>query len=133
MFNVPQFIDVEDKIAGPLTWKQILWMIGMGAVLLTLYNIVDATLFFILAIPIIITFSLFAFYRPSGMSMITFTIHAFLFLFEPKVSVWERPVSQGPLSRTTEDEGKNKVEAVPHKVFDTKQAHELAALIDGRK
>jgi hypothetical protein len=133
MFNVPQFIDVEDKIAGPLTWKQILWMIGMGAALLTLYNIVDATLFFILAIPVIIIFSLFAFYRPSGMSMITFSMHAFLFLFEPKVSVWERPVAQGPLPRATEDEGKNTAEATPHKTFNAKQAHELASLIDGRK
>ncbi len=132
MFNVPQFIDVEDKIAGPLTWKQILWMVGMGAVLLTLYNIFDSVSFFILAIPVVILFVLMAFYRPNGISLITFTMHGFLFLFEPKVSVWERPVQQGPSPKTVSDEGGQKVE-IPYKTFNAKQAHELASLIDGRK
>ncbi len=133
MFNVPQFIDVEDKIAGPLTWKQILWMIGMGAVLLTLYNIFDITLFVILAIPVTILFVLFAFYRPNGISMITFVIHGVFFLFEPKVSVWERPIPQGSLPKTVSDDGNGAVERVPHKTFNAKQAHELASLIDGRE
>ena len=132
MFNVPQFIDVEDKIAGPLTWKQILWMIGMGAVLLTFYNIFDPVLFFISAIPVTLLFVLLAFYRPNGISLITFAMHGFLFLFEPKISVWERPIQQGPSPRAVSDEGSQKVET-PHKKFNAKEAHELATLIDGRE
>jgi hypothetical protein len=27
-FKVPQFIDIEDKIFGPLTWKQALYLAG---------------------------------------------------------------------------------------------------------
>lgn len=92
MFSVPQFIDVEDKIAGPLTWKQILWMIGMGAVLLTFYNLFNTFAFFVLAVPTILLFSLFAFYRPSGMTMTQYALHAVYFLFRPKIAVWERPV-----------------------------------------
>lgn len=129
MFNVPQFIDVEDKIAGPLTWKQILWMIGMGAVLLTFYNLFDSALFFISAIPVIIIFALFAFYRPGGISMVTFGMHGILFLFQPKVSVWERPVMSKPLPKVEHDE--NKTEVVVKK-FDAKRAHELAEMIDHR-
>ena len=41
LFNVPQYIDVEDKIVGPLTGKQLLWMIGMGIMLLVLWNTVS--------------------------------------------------------------------------------------------
>ena len=133
LYNVPQFIDVEDKIAGPLTWKQILWMIGMGAVLLTLYNIFDVTLFFILAIPVTILFVLFAFYRPNGISMITFAMHGVFFLFQPKVSVWERPLEQSPLPKASSSETNENTGTVVHKRFDPKQVHELAGIVDGRK
>jgi hypothetical protein len=46
LFNVPQFIDVEDKIAGPLTVKQVLWLIGMGAVLFIVWTFFDTPTFF---------------------------------------------------------------------------------------
>ena len=35
-FEVPQFIEIEDKIFGPLTWRQFLYLgggVGMGTVL----------------------------------------------------------------------------------------------------
>lgn len=94
MFNVPQFIDIEDKIAGPLTWRQLLWMIGMVIVLLVLYNAVGITLFFVVGIPLIILFSALAFYRPQGTPLIVFLFHGFSYLFRPKVAVWERPTGK---------------------------------------
>jgi len=27
-FEVPQFIEVEDKIFGPFTWKQFIYLMG---------------------------------------------------------------------------------------------------------
>lgn len=92
MFNVPQFIDIEDKIAGPLTWRQLLWMIGMGISLLVLYNVLPGIAFIVIAIPIVLLFSALAFYRPQGQSLISFFGHGFFFFFRPKVAVWERPV-----------------------------------------
>lgn len=129
MFNVPQFIDVEDKIAGPLTWRQILWMIGMVAILLVLYNIFDSSTFFTLAIPVILLFSALAFYRPNGVSMIEFLTHGVFFLFQPKVSVWERPVVGMTSQNVSSDE---KIEVAPHetKHYDSKRVHELAELLD---
>jgi hypothetical protein len=102
MFSVPQFIDIEDKIAGPLTWKQLLWMIGMGAALLVMFNTFDKALFFILAIPVILLFVALAFYRPNGIPLITFIFQMFFFLFRPKISVWERPVQRLPQSQPKE-------------------------------
>ena len=35
-FEVPQFIDIEDKIIGPFTWKQFVYLaggVGLGAVI----------------------------------------------------------------------------------------------------
>lgn len=96
MFNVPQFIDVEDKIAGPLTWRQLLWMIGLGAVLLVLFNVVEKSLFMVIAVPVVLLFVALAFYRPHNQPLIVYEAYAFLFLFRPKLALWERPVSKLP-------------------------------------
>lgn len=92
MTSVPQFIDVEDKVAGPLTWKQLGWMIAMGAVIFLLYTMFSGILFFLLVIPTAILFLALAFFRPNGMSFPRFLFYSVTFLFRPKVSVWERPV-----------------------------------------
>ena len=31
-FRVPQFIDIEDKILGPLSWRQFAYVLGAAAV-----------------------------------------------------------------------------------------------------
>lgn len=128
MFSVPQFIDVEDKIAGPLTWRQLLWMIGMGAALLTFFNLFDTTLFIIVAIPTILFFVLFAFYRPNGFPMTTFVFYFLLFLFRPKVSVWERPVKARPLAK--EPEKKAGPLSTGSKRIELEKLQELARILD---
>jgi len=52
-FQVPQFIDVEDKVIGPFTLKQFLYIAGGALVLFLLFKIVKLFAFIILAIPII--------------------------------------------------------------------------------
>ncbi len=130
MFSVPQFIDVEDKIAGPLTWKQLLWMIGMGAVLLTAFNTFDTSLAIIVAIPTVLIFVAFAFYRPNGFPLTTFVFYAVLFIFRRKIAVWERPVKQSNVAKAPEkitetaDVGKKKI--------NQEKLKELAHILDNR-
>jgi hypothetical protein len=90
LFGVPQYIDIEDKVAGPLTGKQLLWMFGMGAVLLILWNTLEKGAFFVAALPVAGLFCALAFYRPYGQPMIKFLIYSALFLFRPKVYIWRR-------------------------------------------
>jgi hypothetical protein len=99
MFNVPQFVDVEDKIAGPLTAKQLLWMIGMGAAILVAKLFLGGgAALYVAAVPIVIVFVLLAFYKPHGQPLILFVFHGIFFLFRPKVMMWRRPNSRA-LSR----------------------------------
>ena len=129
-FNVPQFIDVEDKIAGPLTWKQLLWMIGLGAVLLVLFNAVTTTFFFILAIPVVLLFAALAFYRPNNQPFIIYIIHGAMFLFRPKVAVWERPVNAMPRQKPVRE---SEAVALPRdKKVTMAELQELARIVDSR-
>ncbi len=115
MFSVPQFIDVEDKIAGPLTWRQLLWMIGMGAALLVMFNLFDTALFIIAAVPTVLLFVALAFYRPSGIPLPMYIFHAILYIFHPKIAVWERPVQVLP---TQEKMDKDMEASTPTPVVD---------------
>lgn len=130
MFSVPQFIDVEDKVAGPLTWRQLLWMIGMGAALLVTFNTFDTSLFFVTAVPIVLVFVLFAFYRPNGFPLTTFIFHMILYLFRPKVSVWERPVRQQPVSKAEDRPAEKKDTGT--KQIEQEKLRELARILDSR-
>jgi hypothetical protein len=90
LFNVPQYIDVEDKIAGPFTAKQLLWLFGMGGVLLLMWGFLDKVTFFISAVPVALIFCTLAFYRPHGQPLIRFVIWGISFMFHPKIFIWRR-------------------------------------------
>lgn len=131
---VPQYIDIEDKIVGPFTWKHLGWLFGMGTTLLLLYSVFDFQLFLVIGIPTALLFLAFAFYKPNGMPMTSFVFHGVFFLFRPKVSVWERPVHvSAPVKVVTTEKN-----AVVQSDQETKTVNEeklkaLAAILDRRK
>lgn len=94
LINVPQYIDVEDKIAGPLTAKQLGWLIALGVILLILWNVVPMPVFFIIGIPLSILLVAFAFYKPYGQPLGSFVIFGVMYFFRPKVYVWKRTPQQ---------------------------------------
>ncbi len=95
--NVPQFIDIEDKIAFGLTGKQLLWLGGAGTILVILYNLLDRSAFFVAAVFVIVIFGAFAFWRPYGVSFIVFLSFALQFLLRPRNYFWRRDYSPGKL------------------------------------
>jgi len=90
LFNIPQFIDKEDKLVGPLTAKQLGWMFGMGGVLLLLWTVLDTGAFILASIPVAGIFGALAFYRPNGMSLFAFIGSVINFTWKPKMYVWRR-------------------------------------------
>ena len=90
LINVPQYIDVEDKIVGPLTAKQLGLFIGLGVGLIILWNFVPAIVFFIIAFPIVIFIVALAFYRPYGQPFGSFILFGIFYFFRPKIYVWKR-------------------------------------------
>lgn len=113
LFNVPQYIDVEDKVAGPLTAKQLLWMFGMGVVLIILWNIFDGIVFFIVAIPAALIFCALAFYRPYKQPLIKFVGSSLMYFFRPKVYSWRRIPQAGGIRK--QEEKKKEVEVKEEK------------------
>ncbi|EKD58864.1 MAG: hypothetical protein ACD_56C00037G0009 [uncultured bacterium] len=90
LINVPQYIDVEDKVAGPLTIKQLGWLIALGVMLLILWNVVPFAGFLVIGFPLAIIFGSLAFFKPYGQPMGSFVIFGIMYFFKPKVYIWKR-------------------------------------------
>ena len=130
LFNIPQFIEKEDKIVGPLTAKQLGWMAGAGVTLLVLYSLLDTATFYISAIPVIIIFGGLAFYRPYNQSLFSFVISVVFFSFHPKVYVWRRvPEAIKPPKRVIP----KKTEKKQERIVDSEKIEEISKLLDKNK
>ena len=88
--NVPQFIDTEDKIVGPLTAKQLGWLAAGGILLLIAWNTLDMSSFIVTAIFVGSLFGSLAFYRPYNQPLLKFFLSSVFFAFNPKVYIWKR-------------------------------------------
>ena len=90
LFNVPQFIDIEDKIVGPLTAKQLGWLGIAGVLLLILWSTLTFSTFLPIAVIVIAIFGALAFYRPYNQPLINFLMSGFGYFANPKIYVWKR-------------------------------------------
>jgi len=89
-FNVPQFIEIEDKIIGPLTLKQFLYLAAGVGVLFILWFFLTLSAFIIAAIIIAIPCLALAFYRPSGRPLI-YLVKAWLnYILKPRLYLWRK-------------------------------------------
>ena len=83
-FQVPQFIETEEKIIGPFTIKQFIFVAMGGAILFLLFFAVSPGVFVILAVPVIaLTLSL-ALIRVQEMPLYMYLFYATVYLFNPK-------------------------------------------------
>jgi hypothetical protein len=61
-FEVPQFIEVEDKIVGPFTWKQFVYLFGGVGFATVLFFMTPFIIFILLGLPAAGLATLLAFY-----------------------------------------------------------------------
>lgn len=87
-FQVPQFTDVEDKIFGPLTLKQFIYIAGGGGLSFLLWR----TLPFLLATPLILGVLAFAgalaFIQVNNKPLITTLEAATMYFLHKKLYLW---------------------------------------------
>jgi len=89
-FQVPQFIDVEDKILGPVTIRQFFTMLIPLVVGGILYFILDLWLTIVILIPVTAITAIFAFYKPNGMRFSRFFAAFLSYTFKPRLYVWKQ-------------------------------------------
>lgn len=88
-FQVPQFIDIEDKIVGPLTLKQFLYLAGNAALAYVFYTIIPiAAIGVLVAIAFLSFGGLLAFYKYNNRPFIKVVSSVFFYYFRPRLYIW---------------------------------------------
>ena len=121
-FQVPQFIDVEDKIFGPLTLKQFIYLAGGGGLSFIVYAFLNNL--FLASIPIAIIMGIsaaLAFYKINKKPLINVVEYAFKYYLGNKLYIWKK--QEKPRPQTTEaavSDAKNYASILVPKISDSK-------------
>ena len=96
-FTVPQFIDTEDRILGPITVRQFVILLVMFLSIAVFWKVLSFIPFVIAAL---ISFSLgstFAFIRINGMPFHFFLLNMIQTFRKPRLRVWDKQLTDAEL------------------------------------
>lgn len=89
-FNVPQFVDIEDTIIGPLTLKQFLLLIGGGVVIAVLWWLFELWFVMLLGAPLIIILLAAVFIKIDGRSLPKVFSAWLNYWLNPRFYIWKK-------------------------------------------
>ncbi len=127
-FKVPQFLDIEDKIFGPFTFRQFAYLAGGGGLCFVLYK---ALPFYISFIPIIIVAGLalaLAFYKVNNKPFIFVVESGIKYLLTDKLYIWKRRMKEKDEEKTEENKPKIAVQRASR--VNTSKLKDLAWSLD---
>ena len=121
-FQVPQFIEVEDKIFGPLTLKQFIYLAGGAGLSFVVYVFLNNL--FLSAIPIIAIMAIsatIAFYKINNRPFINVMESAFKYFWGNKLFIWKKAEKPQPKdAETALKDAKNYASVMVPKIADSK-------------
>ncbi len=128
-FTVPQFIDVESKIIGPITTRQFLILLAAAIIVGISYKLFDFSLFLVITVIVLIITTVFAFVKVNGRPFHYFVVNITQTIRRPGTRVWN--------NRLTVIEEINKtpfiapeVKPVPKEFYKKSRLAELALVVD---
>lgn len=89
-YQVPQFIEVEDKIFGPFTFKQFVYMAGGAGICFIAYRAVPLFWAILIMLPAGGFAAALAFYRPNNRPFINTIESAFNYFITQKLYIWRK-------------------------------------------
>ena len=108
-FKVPQFLDIEDKIFGPFTFREFVYLAGGAGLCFIIYKLLGLLLG-IVPILAVAGFSLaLTFYRPNNKPFINMIEAGFNYLMQDKLYIWKRRKS--PQRRSAEEAEMSKIKS----------------------
>lgn len=91
-FQVPQFIEVEDKIIGPFTIKQFIYIAGGAGLSFLIFKALPLFIAVFFIAPVVALSLALAFYKINGQSFIS-VLESFLkYTLQKKLYIWKKSV-----------------------------------------
>ena len=90
-FQVPQFVDIEDRIIGPFTLKQFLMYVVAAMLLVPVYVLSDMSLFITVALPVMGIAAAFAHLKVNGLTLAEMAAYSITYYTQGQLYIWRRP------------------------------------------
>lgn len=103
-FVIPQFIDVEDKIIGPITTRQFIILLVAAMILFIIYKLATFTFFLVFGLPILAISIILAFIKINGQPFHFFLLNVMQTARRPNLRVWNKELTNEELQRNLKKE-----------------------------
>ncbi len=129
-FIVPQFIDNENKIWGPITIRQFVIMLVGALFIFISYKLSDFTLFLLEAIFIVIFIIFTAFYRVNGAPFHIFALNFIETIKKPRIRVWQKLYLKTAIYKSKGEEVMAPTPLAKKAFLPSRKLSELSLIID---
>ncbi|KKS41818.1 hypothetical protein A3H03_01830 [Candidatus Kuenenbacteria bacterium RIFCSPLOWO2_12_FULL_42_13] len=132
-FVAPQFIDVEDKIIGPITTRQFVMIIIGGVIVFVANKLLDRMSFMLVAILTVIALVVFGFIKINGRNFYDFVKNLIEMIKRPRVRVWYKHITNAEIisQRKKENQREVRTDLTPsRKTILSSHLSELALIVD---
>ncbi len=102
-YQVPQFIEFENKLIGPLSFRQFAYILGGLGGSYLIYTFLGIIPGLLLIIPLIATSAALAFIKVNGRTFVDVLASAFAYVFGTKLYIWkkiDKPVTAEEKNKT---------------------------------
>ncbi len=89
-FKVPQFLEVEDKIFGPFTFREFVYLAGGAGMCFVVYKLLGLIWGLIPILAIAGFAATLTFYRPNNKPFIEMLEAGFKYFLQSKLYIWKR-------------------------------------------
>ncbi len=101
-FQVPQFIEVEDKLFGPLTFKQFIYVAGAVGLCVIFFTLLPKFIALLISIPVLIFGAALSFYKVNDRPFIQVVEDFFHYHTSAKLYIWKKEEKQVVRSKEQE-------------------------------
>ncbi len=129
-FTVPQFIDVEPKIIGPITTRQFLIFLGAALLIFLFYKMLNFGAFVAASVLVFVISVVFAFVKVNGRPFHYFVLVLLQSFKRSSLRIWDHKAANFENKEEKEIEYENVLP--PEKYFAKGKLEELSLIIDSK-
>ena len=105
VYKVPQFIEVEDKIFGPLTFKQFIYLAGGAGACFMIWTFVPKLIAFFLIIPVGAFAIALAFYKVNNRPFVILVESFMRYQLGGRLYLWHKNTPKAAASKSIDNKG----------------------------
>lgn len=103
-YQIPQFIEIEDQIFGPLTLKQFIYIVGGAGMAYSAFRFLPWYIGLPIALVVSVFAGMLAFYRVNNRALIDTIESAVKYFYNAKLYVWKKNWNKEQSKKGTEIE-----------------------------